>query len=354
MKDVVDAVSSSLEDLSVSRPVERLTWGIRVPTDASQTIYVWLDALLNYVTKAGYPWTPGSEHAGGWPADVQVIGKDIVRFHCIYWPAFLMALDIPLPKRILTHAHWTLGKQKMAKSTGNVVNPFFALDRFGVDTMRYYMLHDGGITNDADYDNKFIIERYKKGLQGGLGNLTSRIMRGKGWDVQRAVKGWSNLRESLQDTSHLNNPNTVNHLQLLLTFPEKVEQHMATLRPNLALKTIMETIYAANAFLQAASPWDAAKALKEGTVDDADVGTTQRNMDLTIFLCAETLRLSGIVLQPFMPGKAALLLDMLGVEENNRTWAYARVGMDTTYGVSKVDLGRGQMGALFPPLTSDS
>jgi len=102
MNDVVRWVSEGLEDLSISRPIERLTWGIRVPGDESQTIYVWLDALINYITKAGYPWAPGSETAGGWPADVQVIGKDIVRFHCIYWPAFLLALNLPPPKQIHT------------------------------------------------------------------------------------------------------------------------------------------------------------------------------------------------------------------------------------------------------------
>lgn len=109
-------------------------------------------------------------------------------FHCIYWPAFLMALDIPPPRQVLTHAHWTLGREKMAKSTGNVVNPFFALDRFGVETIRYYLAHDGNISNDSDYGNEYIIERYKKGLQGGLGNLTSRILRGKKWSVPRAVQ----------------------------------------------------------------------------------------------------------------------------------------------------------------------
>lgn len=193
MEDVVQQVEEKLEDLSISRPVDRLTWGIRVPNDPSQTIYVWLDALLNYATAAGYPFAPGKEASGGWPADVHVIGKDIIRFHCIYWPAFLMALDLPLPKRILTHAHWTLGKQKMAKSTGNVVNPFFALDRFGVDALRWFLVRDGGIVNDADYDNMHIVQRYKKSLQGGVGNLTSRIVRGKNWDVRRAVARYADL-----------------------------------------------------------------------------------------------------------------------------------------------------------------
>ncbi|KAL8960249.1 MAG: hypothetical protein Q9183_005499, partial [Haloplaca sp. 2 TL-2023] len=154
MQDVVQQLNTGLSDLSISRPVDRLSWGIPVPDDSSQTIYVWLDALINYLTKANYPFQiPGKEDAAGWPADLHIIGKDIVRFHCIYWPAFLLALDLPLPKQILTHAHWTLGHEKMSKSRGNVVNPFFALDRFGSDVMRYYLIRDGGIKDDSDYDN---------------------------------------------------------------------------------------------------------------------------------------------------------------------------------------------------------
>jgi len=188
MKDVVQAVESGLEDLSISRPYDRLKWGIRVPGDDTQTIYVWLDALMNYATKAGYPWTPGREQEGGWPADCHVIGKDIVRFHCIYWPAFLMALGLPLPKKILTHAHWTLGGSKMSKSTGKVVDPFLAIDRFGSDVMRFYMAREGGIRDDASYDNTRIIAQYDNFLRQQLGNLASRVVRGKGWSVRGAVE----------------------------------------------------------------------------------------------------------------------------------------------------------------------
>ena len=188
MNQVIQEVKAGLEDLSISRPVERLTWGIRVPNDDSQTIYVWLDALINYLTQAGYPFSDGKGEGTEWPPNVQVIGKDISKFHCIYWPAFLMALNLPLPRRILAHAHWTMNRAKMSKSAGNVGNPFFALDRFEVDTIRYYMAHDGGITDDADYENAYIIERYKKSLQGAIGNLVSRIMRGKRWNVRDCVQ----------------------------------------------------------------------------------------------------------------------------------------------------------------------
>ncbi|KAL8936974.1 MAG: hypothetical protein Q9216_004651 [Gyalolechia sp. 2 TL-2023] len=232
MQDVVQHVTAGLSDLSVSRPVERLSWGIPVPDDPSQTIYVWLDALINYLTKSNYPFQiPGNEHAAGWPADVHVIGKDIVRFHCIYWPAFLLALNLPLPKQIMTHAHWTLGREKMSKSTGNVVNPFFALDRFGSDTMRYYLIRDGGVRDDSDYDNLYIIDRYKT-LQGTLGNLVTRVVRGKGWNVRRAVE-FGQFDDSSEGKKHL---------EVLRELPSAVDHWMVQLQPGEALKRVLEVV----------------------------------------------------------------------------------------------------------------
>lgn len=232
MQDVVQQVTAGLSDLSISRPVERLSWGIPVPDDPSQTIYVWLDALINYLTKANYPFQiPGQEHAAGWPADVHVIGKDIVRFHCIYWPAFLLALDLPLPKQMMTHAHWTLGREKMSKSTGNGVNPFFALDRFGSDTMRYYLIRDGGVRDDSDYDNAYIIDRYKT-LQGTLGNLVTRVVRGKGWNVRRAVD-FGRFDDNVDGRKHLEN---------LKSLPSRVDHWMAQLQPGEALKSVLEVV----------------------------------------------------------------------------------------------------------------
>ena len=151
-----------------------------------------------------------------------------------------MALDLPLSRQVLTHAHWTLGHEKMSKSTGNVVNPFFALDRFGVDTMRYYLAHDGGIQDDADYGNEHIIERYKKGLQGGLGNLTSRIMRGKGWDVRRAV-----LSATTESTPTLGEQH-IGQLELISNLPREVSRLMDSLDAGAALRVIMARIYKVN------------------------------------------------------------------------------------------------------------
>ncbi|SMQ52211.1 unnamed protein product [Zymoseptoria tritici ST99CH_3D7] len=386
MQDVINQVSVGLEDLSISRPSERLQWGIPVPTDPSQTIYVWLDALLNYATAIGYPFTPGRESSTGWPADVQVVGKDIVRFHCIYWPAILMALDLPPPRQILTHAHWTLGRQKMAKSTGNVVSPFFALERFGVDAMRWYLVHEGGIEDDADYDNKFIIEKYKKALQGGLGNLSARVMRGKGWNVRRAVKRFAHPEHVHSTKSSLEGEDNVPpttpaeegarfpaflastdrlhrgiYGSIRLT-PSRADAEMRALHPNRALAAIMHTVYKTNAFLQATAPWELAqKILNDKAMPAERKEEMQREIDKVIYLAAESLRVCGILLTPFMPGKAGMLLDLLGVEQDRREWEWAVVGKDKTYGGMEVQGGDGvvrkgrvekQEGVLFPGLTS--
>ena len=165
--NVLDMLSMPLEDLSVSRPRHRLHWGIAVPDDPAHTVYVWFDALINYLTGAGYPWNAEKERIEScWPPDLQVVGKDIVRwvsvlcrvsgsltsiadsFHAIYFPAMLQALDLPLPKRLLAHSHWTVNRRKMSKSIGNVVDPFQAIDELGADPIRYYLARIGGRFKD--------------------------------------------------------------------------------------------------------------------------------------------------------------------------------------------------------------
>jgi methionyl-tRNA synthetase len=210
-------IKNGLADLSVSRPKSRLTWGIPIPGDDSHVMYVWMDALTNYLTVTGYPWKNSSSRdstttvsQGGWPADAQIIGKDILRFHAVYWPAFLMAAELDLPKKIVAHAHWTQGRVKMSKSIGNVVDPFSAMKEFGTDTIRFYLMNDGGLADDAgknikkalrpslctcrkknedavllipyrfplspvlDYSSELVAGKYKKLLAGQLGNLLSR------------------------------------------------------------------------------------------------------------------------------------------------------------------------------------
>jgi methionyl-tRNA synthetase len=356
MRDVVQAVESGLEDLSISRPSERLTWGIRVPQDTSQTIYVWLDALMNYVTKAGYPWAPGRDHAGGWPADCHVIGKDIVRFHCIYWPAFLMALGLPLPKRILTHAHWTLGGSKMSKSTGRVVDPFLALDRFGPDVMRYYLAHDGGIQDDGNYDNVQIIKLYNNFLWAQVGNLVSRITRGKKWSVRGAIERIGPLPAS----EWADGPGS-HFYETLLTFPLNVAESLDAHDPRRAVRLIADLIRSvrlaptpspllsnslqSNQYVQMSEPWK--KTLHY------EPGAPGEEVDKIVYLAAEALRMAGILLQPYMPNKAKTMLDQLGIDNTRRTFEYCAVGRDLHYGTPTIDLGVKYEGALFPPLSSE-
>ena len=370
MREVIASVESGLQDLSISRPSDRLTWGIRVPTDDSQTIYVWLDALLNYVTKVGYPWAPGAESVGGWPADVQVIGKDIVRFHCIYWPAFLMALSLAPPKQIMTHAHWTLGKQKMAKSTGNVVNPFFALDRFGIDPLRYFLVHNGGMRDDAEYDNRLVARRYTHTLKNGLGNLAARTLLGRDFDIRRAVKQ-CRLDQACQEFQYdvfdkdssrsdidSNWSSLLSYKSQLAALPARVDRQMQELAPNRALQAISAQIDNANAFIQWQRPWEVGKMLhvansskgQEQTKQVAEVAALERRLDCIIFSAVETLRVLGIMLQPFMPGKANELLDVLGVDKNNRSWHHVQLGADRAYGKAKVE--RHEIVDLFPRLES--
>ncbi|KAL9942167.1 hypothetical protein ACHAQF_004452 [Verticillium nonalfalfae] len=352
MNEVVSWVRHNLEDLSISRPVSRLDWGIRVPDDPSQTIYVWVDALINYLTKAGFPaWAPGDEHSGGWPADVHVIGKDIVRFHGVYWPALLLAVGLPPPKQLLSHAHWTLGKKKMSKSVGNVVNPFQAIERWDLDTMRYFMLRDGGLENDADYENRFIFARYEKDLQWTLGNALSRITRSTKWNVADAVR-WArdhhqaaaahgaDVEVEVEASADAPQSRQRRLAALVDETPRVMAAAMETdLNPSAAIKAAMTLLIEANKFIADSAPWDRTKVPSDAA----------RNA--IVFHAAEALRVAGVLLQPFMPGKMGEMLDILGVQPARRTFAHATFGGDVEYGARKeaAALPRGKWTGLFPP-----
>jgi len=220
-----------------------------------------------------------------------------------------------------------------------VVDPFFALDRFGVDVMRYYLAHDGGIMDDSDYGNKFIVERYKKGLQGGLGNLVSRLTRPKAWSVRKAV-----------ETAHAGqlwetNPNTIALRETAISLRQKVNASFDQLNPSAALHHIMDAVYEANKYITLESPWIHVK--RDSPEDQAKVLQT-------IFHCAEVIRIVGILLQPYMPGKAKTLLDIMGVEDTKRTFVDTIFGSDGNYGSAIAPVGTGAWDALFPPLTLET
>lgn len=357
MQFIKAEVAAGLKDLSISRPSSRLQWGIRVPGDESQTIYVWLDALINYLTATGYP-SGDSDRTKLWPPNVQVIGKDIIRFHTIYWPAFLMALDLPLPRGFLSHAHWTMGDEKMSKSLGNVVNPFLAINRYGLDTMRYFMVHNGGIVDDSKYDNSYIVDCYKRGLQGGLGNLVTRICRGRNWSIHEAVESACDptFREDLESR-----PLLAKWVEAIDATAEGADEAMRNLDPRAALHKIMDLVYLSNKCIQEAAPWDLAKQQDE---------QNRKYLNQVIFTSTEAIRVACILLQPFMPGKMLEALDDLFVMPENRSFDFAHFYADLGYGhgVSEREheqankrlslLGAKRKaktleGLLFPPLASE-
>jgi methionyl-tRNA synthetase len=271
-----------------------------------------------------------------------------------------MALRLPLPNQILTHAHWTIGKEKMSKSTGNVVDPFHAIDIYGVDTIRYYLAHDGGINDDADYNNHRVVQRYKE-IAGALGNLAGRVTRGKGWSVPHSIqeivgtgrltkkpenkldaKMWTKLKEaSLNFTDRFESQGVSSGLKSVVELVYAVSgAHIMAI--SLHVTDFLQT----NKWFQDREPWAMCK------LNDS---TEPPHPDLALIIClaSESLRISGILLQPYIPDKAAHLLDMLGVDVSRRNAQHTELGADDSYGTSKVPLGKGIVGVLFPPLLAE-
>ncbi|OQU99506.1 hypothetical protein CLAIMM_05133 [Cladophialophora immunda] len=355
MAFIMDEIRSGLKDLSVSRPSSRLTWGIQVPGDESQTIYVWLDALFNYLTMTGYPFVNRNDPNMVWPPNCQVIGKDIIRFHTIYWPAFLMALELPVTERFLTHAHWTMNNEKMSKSAGNGVNPFYAMDRFGVDCIRFFMAHNGGIVDDATYDNSFIEETYNHLLRGGLGNLIHRVFKSKHFDVREAVRlakeDESFSKAITQDQWPSSKPELkAIHASLkgqyakLCTVREIADSHMKEPDPRKAVQSVCELIGETNKFFHNTGVW---KIIKSADPE------TRRIANYVLFTSAESIRIMAILLQPFMPERMKAALDLMEVSESKRAFEDAVFGADFAYGPPALEANaKASADVVFPMLLS--
>ncbi|KFH66879.1 methionyl-tRNA synthetase [Podila verticillata NRRL 6337] len=325
-------IKSGLSDLSVSRPRSRLTWGIPIPGDDSHVMYVWMDALTNYLTVTGYPWKSMSEKEKavcGWPADAQVVGKDILRFHAVYWPAFLMAAGLDVPKTIVAHAHWTQGKTKMSKSIGNVVDPFTAMQEFGTDTIRFYLMNDGGLVDDADYSSALVTERYRKLLAGQLGNLLSRST-SLALNPSQKIPARPSMDNIHPDDKAL-------HLKMQL-LPQIVDEAMSGYKTTLATGAIFDMIAEANANFSHCAPWKLAK----------EPGSEDR-LDTVLWYAMESTRLAALLLQPVMPTKAAEILDQLGVRSEERTWNQCQLGQGWQAEPASRFLKAGGS-PMFPPL----
>ncbi|KAI1040242.1 hypothetical protein LB505_005374 [Fusarium chuoi] len=348
MNEVRNWVQDHLEDLSVTRPAKRLSWGVKDPEDPDNTIYVWVDALVNYLTTSGFgtKWQVGDKDTGIWPADMHVVGKDIIRFHAIYWPALLMAAGLPLPKKILCHNHWTMSNRKMSKSVGNVVNPFFAVQRWGLDALRYFLMRNGNYKSDSDYANESIAAIYEKDLQANVGNLFNRIARVRkvAWSTIEAVEfakagRFENPGEILPTSS----PIFLSLEKSLQSLPGEIRTHMDQNQVNHALQHIFWLLQDTNRFVSETEPW---KIVKE---QDANART---RLNWVIYRSAEALRIAGILLQPVMPEKATQLLDGLGVKPERRTVEYARPDADLDYGTEAAIVSQkpDAFGSMFPPV----
>ncbi|KAF9957154.1 methionyl-tRNA synthetase [Mortierella alpina] len=308
-QEVQGWLKSGLADLSISRPKSRLTWGIPVPGDDSHVMYVWMDALTNYLTVTGYPWKDLSKDEKavcGWPADAQIVGKDILRFHAVYWPAFLMAAELAPPKTIIAHAHWTQSKMKMSKSIGNVVDPFTAMKEFGTDTIRFYLMNDGGLADDADYSSEMVTARYRKLLAGQLGNLLSRST--------SVALNPSSLIPSAPETDNIHADDMLLR-EKMQRLQSTVDEALSGYRTTQATQAIFDMLAEANAHFSFAEPW---KLVKDPSKKD--------RLDVVLWHTLEAIRLSALMLQPIMPSKTSEILDQLDIRKDERSWEFAQLG----------------------------
>ena len=292
---VVSFVKGGLRDLSISRT--SFKWGIPVPGDADHIMYVWFDALTNYITAAGYPDADSEHFKTFWPATVHVVGKDILRFHAVYWPAFLMAAGVAPPQRVFAHGWWTVEGQKMSKSLGNFIPPHEIVDKYGVDSVRYFMLRELPFGNDGDFSHRAMVHRLNSDLANDLGNLVQRVLS----MINR------NCAEQIPDPGALHDDDT----KLL----DASEALLATIREiisrqeiHLALEEIWRVIADANRYVDAMAPWELRKS-------DPD------RMASVLFTLAETIRRIAIMVQPFVPAAAGRILDQLAVGERARSFA---------------------------------
>ncbi|MCC5978077.1 MAG: methionine--tRNA ligase [Salinarimonas sp.] len=292
--EVVSFVKRGLQDLSISRTT--FDWGLPVPGDPKHVMYVWVDALNNYVTGCGFP-DENNPRWRYWPADVHIIGKDIVRFHTVYWPAFLMSAGLPLPKRVYGHGFLFNRGEKMSKSVGNVIDPFALTDTYGVDQLRYFFMREVPFGQDGNYSHEAIVNRINADLANDLGNLAQRSLSMIAKHCDAAVPEPGAFSEA--DRAMLDQAEAL---------PEKVRGAMEDFALHQALAEIWAVVGEANRYFASQEPW----ALRKS--DPARMATV-------LYVTAEVLRIVGILVQPFIPESAGKLLDLLAVAQEDRVIA---------------------------------
>jgi methionyl-tRNA synthetase len=294
LNEVTSFVRGGLQDLSISRTT--FDWGIRVPGSGGHVMYVWVDALTNYLTGVGFPDTESDKFKRYWPADLHVIGKDIVRFHAVYWPAFLMSADIKVPRRIFAHGFLFNRGEKMSKSVGNVVDPFALADAYGVDPLRYFLLRAVPFGQDGNYSHEAIVTRINADLANDLGNLAQR-------SLTMVARNFGGVLPEPGPFSEADN--------ILLSSAddmiESVRHDMETQQLHMVLTFVWTVIALANQYFTEQAPWALAKTdpTRQGTV---------------LYVTAEVLRQVAILTQPFMPVSAEKLLGLLGIRASERSF----------------------------------
>jgi methionyl-tRNA synthetase len=285
-----------LKDLSLSRTT--FDWGIKVPANPKHIMYVWVDALTNYITAVGFPNTESEKFKKYWPADLHVIGKDIVRFHAVYWPAFLMSAGIAVPRRIFSHGFLFNRGEKMSKSVGNVIDPFALADAYGVDQLRYFLLREVPFGQDGNYSHEAIVARINADLANDLGNLAQRSLS----MVARGLGGVLAKPGALQASDKA-------MLDAADALVGKAREPMQTQQLHQVLNAVWAVVAEANRYFAGAAPWALAKT------DPARQGTV-------LYVTAEVLRQVAILALPFMPAAAEKLLDLLAIPAAERHFVH--------------------------------
>ncbi|XP_043265891.1 methionine--tRNA ligase, mitochondrial [Colletes gigas] len=294
-------IEEGLQDISISRPISRVPWAIPVPSDKSHTIYVWFDALVNYLTAIGYPNSFSSQF---WPPTVQVVGKDILKFHGILWPAFLMAAGLEPPKKLLCHGHWTINDLKMSKFKRNVISPFEAKDHYTPDGLRYYLLRQAVLHSNANYNVGKIENILNNELAGVFGNLLHRCL-SKAINPKRIIPDPTTSISILKSEIALANIKVLEEISdLTRTLYE--ECHLCHV-----VDAVMNLLRITNRMFDYYHPWHLCKSVKLDSI---------KELEAVLSLSIESVRVAAIILHPIIPRLTSNLLDTLQISKENRTW----------------------------------